>query len=282
MNILPLDYFTTLVQQANDVPLFEAALAIAQDTYPDLDLTAPQIELDKFGNMLRQRMLADTSLIEKLQLLNHFFFQELGFACNVNNYYDPDNSYLQRVIATRRGIPISLAVVYMELAQQVGLPVRGISFPGHFLMKLTVPSGDIIIDPLNGVSLSHEQLEERLDPYLRQVSNEDREKKISLQPYLQNAHPHEILARMLRNLKIIFMQGQQWERLLMLQQRLLTLLPNDAVELRDRGIAFAHLDCPQAALDDIENYLMQRPHAQDAATLREQASELRKACKRLN
>lgn len=264
------------------MPLFEAALAIAQDAYPMLDMAAPQIALDKFANTLRQRIHADASLIKKLQLLNHFFFHELGFAGNVNNYYDPDNSYLHCVITKRRGIPISLAMVYIELAQQIGLTVRGISFPGHFLMKLTVQSGDIIIDPLNGISLSHEELEERLEPYLSATPHQGHEKRISLQPYLQNAHPHEILVRMLRNLKTIFLQGQQWERLLLLQQRLLILLPNDAVELRDRGIAYAHLDCPQAALEDFENYLLQRPQATDAETLREQISELKKACKRLN
>ena len=280
--ISSLNYFTTLVQEANNVPLFEAALVIAQDAHPAMDLSAPQLAMDKFANTMKQRIHADASQIKKLQLLNHFFFQELGFAGNVNNYYDPDNSYLHCVINTRRGIPISLAIVYMELAHQIGLPVSGISFPGHFLMKLTVASGDIVIDPLTGASLSHEQLEERLEPYLRTSPSQGREKKISLHAYLQNAHPHEILARLLRNLKIIFTQAQQWERLLKLQQRLLILLPNDPIELRDRGAAYAHLDCPQAALDDIENYLTQRPHAQDANALRAQAHELRKACKRLN
>ncbi|KAF3998482.1 SirB1 family protein [Glaciimonas immobilis] len=280
--ISSLNYFTTLVQEANNVPLFEAALAIAQDAYPALDLNAPQVTMDRFAYTLRQRMPAEASQIKKLQLLNQFFFKELGFSVNVNNYYDPDNSYLQCVINKRRGIPISLAIVYMELAQQIGLPIQGVSFPGHFLMKLSVTSGDIVIDPLNGISLTHEQLEERLEPYLRTSPLQSREKKVSLQPYLQGAHPHEILVRMLHNLKVVFMQSQQWQKLLTLQQRLLVLLPNDAIELRDRGAAYAHLDCPQAALDDIESYLMQRPHAEDAVTLREQSKELRKACKRLN
>ena len=129
-----------------------------------------------------------------------------------------------------------------------------------------------------GVALSEEDLLQRL----RERFGEDEAPSAPLAPLLQTAGKKEILLRMLRNLKIIFMQGQQWDRLLMLQQRLLILLPNDAVELRDRGVAFAHLDCPQAALDDIEKYLMQRPRAQDTDALREQANELRKACKRLN
>ncbi|WP_395827176.1 SirB1 family protein [Collimonas sp.] len=279
MTITSLDYFTSLVQQANDVPLFEAALAIAQDAYPKLDFDAPQNELDRFANTLRQRLPTNASAIQKLRLLNHFFYQELGFALNVNNYYDADNSYLQRVIAKRRGIPISLALVYMELAQQLGVAVKGVSFPGHFLMKLTIPSGDIMIDPANGVSLSREQLEERLEPYLASGNNAER---VSLATYLQVAHPHDILVRMLRNLKSIFQQNREWQRLLGVQQRLLILLPDDAEERRDRGLAYAQLDNPQAALDDLENYLAHRPQAADAEQLQQQAGQLREACRRLN
>ncbi|MFC5475059.1 SirB1 family protein [Paraherbaspirillum soli] len=276
MTITSLDYFTSLVQQASDVPLFEAALAIAQDAYPELDLGTPQNELDRLANTLRQRLPADASSIQKLRLLNHFFFQELGFAINVNNYYDPDNSYLHRVIVKRRGIPISLALVYMELAHQIGLPVNGVSFPGHFLMKLSIPSGDIMIDPASGASLSREELEERLEPYLAAHEDADRA-AIPLIAYLQIAHPHDILIRMLRNLKAIFLEGKQWQRLLEVQQRVLILLPGDAVERRDRGLAFAQLDAPQAALEDLENYLAQRPHAADAPIVRQQAIALREA-----
>lgn len=283
MTITSLDYFTSLVRQVNDVPLFESALAIAQDAYPKLDFDGPQNELDRMANTLHQRLPSDASSIRKLRLLNHFFFQELGFAINVNHYYDADNSYLHRVIATRRGIPISLAVVYMELAHQIGLPVQGVSFPGHFLMKLTTSSGDIMIDPANGSSLSREELEERLEPYLPVDDDTGRAaSRNALITYLKIADPHEILIRMLHNLKAIFQQNKQWQRLLEIQQRILILLPDDAVERRDRGLAFAQLDCPQMALEDLEHYLAQRPHSPDAPKLRQQTIELREACRRLN
>ena len=162
--IKPLDYFAALVQQDDAIPLFEAALSIAQDEDPALDLTACMVELDKLAIQLKRRLPSDVGQIPKLRLLNQFFYQELGFAGNVNDYYDPNNSYLHKVLLSRRGIPISLAVIYMELAQQVGLNVRGISFPGHFLMKLSVKNGDIVLDPFNGASLSREELEERLEP----------------------------------------------------------------------------------------------------------------------
>ena len=105
--------------------------------------------------------------MQRLRLLNRFFFQELGFAGNVNDYYDAKNSYLHFVLQTRRGIPITLAVLYIELASQIGLHARGVSFPGHFLVKLRMPQGEVVIDPFTGQSLSREELDELLVPYRR-------------------------------------------------------------------------------------------------------------------
>lgn len=186
---------------------------------------------------------------------------------------------MHRVLTTRRGIPISLAVLYMELAQQIGLNVKGVSFPGHFLMKLSVQSGEIVLDPFNGASLSREELEERLEPYFEQQSYPG---AIPLAYYLHAAHPREILVRMLRNLKALYAERMHWERLLGVQQRLLILLPDDISERRDRGLAYANLDCPQAALDDLEAYLEERPQAPDSEMLRAKLPALRDACRRLN
>jgi regulator of sirC expression with transglutaminase-like and TPR domain len=279
MAIKSLEYFATLVQEDDSIPLFEAALSIAQDVEPQLDLAATQAEVDALAARLQRRLAADASHVQKLRLLNHFFYRELGFAGNVNDYYDPDNSYLHRVISTRRGIPISLAVLYMEIAQQIGLNVKGVSFPGHFLMKLSLQSGDIVIDPFNGVSLSREELEERLEPYFEQQSYPG---AIPLAYYLHAAHPREILVRMLRNLKALFVEHKRWQRLLGVQQRLVILLPDEIAEKRDRGLAFANLECPTAALDDIEAYLAERPYASDSESLRKKLPELREASRRLN
>jgi regulator of sirC expression with transglutaminase-like and TPR domain len=274
-----LDYFATLVQQDASFPLFEAALAIEQDVYPQLDLIASQAELDMLAATLQRRLPSDASHIQKLRILNHFFYRELAFGGNVNNYYDPDNSYLHRVIANRRGIPISLAIVYMELAQQIGLDIKGVSFPGHFLMKLSVQSGEVIIDPLNGISLSREELEERLEPYLADLLYPT---DLPLAAYLRPARPREILVRMLRNLKTLFTEQQHLRKLLAVQNRLVILLPDDITERRDRGLTYAELECPQAALQDLEAYLSERPYAPDATALRERLPELHKAWKKLN
>lgn len=279
MVIKALDYFTSLVQQDDSIPLFEAALAIAQDVEPQLDLAATQAEVDILAARLQRRLAPDASSIQKLRLLNHFFYRELGFAGNVNNYYDPDNSYLHRVLSTRRGIPISLAVLFMELAQQIDLNVTGISFPGHFLMKLSVQSGEIVLDPFNGASLSREELEDRLEPYFEQQGYIG---TTPLSYYLHDAHPREILVRMLRNLKAVFLENMRWQRVLSVQQRLLILLPDEITERRDRGLAYANLECPQAALLDLEAYLMERPYAPDAELLRSKLPELREATRRMN
>ncbi len=279
MVIKSLDYFASLVQQDDSIPLFEAALAIAQDVDPQLDLEATQVEVDTLAAKLQRRLPSDASSVQKLRMLNHFFYRELGFGGNINDYYDPDNSYLHRVIRTRRGIPISLAVLYMELAQQIGLTMKGISFPGHFLMKLSVQSGDIVLDPFNGASLSREDLEERLEPYFEQQSYPG---AIPLSYYLHAAHPREILVRMLRNLKTLFVEHMRWQRVLGVQQRLLILLPDEITERRDRGLAYANLECPQAALDDLEAYLAERPYAPDAELLRSKLPELRDASRRMN
>ena len=274
-----LDYFAALVRQDDSIPLFEAALAIAQDADPRLDLEASQVEVDTLAARLMRRLPSDASLLQKLRMLNHYFYEELGFAGNINDYYTPDNSYLDRVISTRRGIPISLAVVYMELAQQIGLDVKGISFPGHFLMKLSVQAGDIILDPFNGASLSRDDLEDRLEPFLEQETEIG---EAALAIFLQAAEPRDILVRMLRNLKALFQQHQQWDRLLGIQQRLVILLPEQAIELRDRGLTYERLECPLAALQDFEAYLAARPGAADARELRSKLPGLRAAIQRLN
>jgi regulator of sirC expression with transglutaminase-like and TPR domain len=277
MMIKSLDYFASLVQQDDCIPLFEAALAIAQNANPLLDLAAPQAEMDTLASKLQQRLPSDASHIQKLRMLNHFFYRELGFVGNVNDYYNPENSYLNRVISTRRGIPISLAMVYMELAQQIGLNVKGICFPGHFLMKLSVHSGDIVLDPLNGSSLSREELEERLEPYL---ARQDYSAEMPLTAYLQTARPREILMRMLHNLKVLFVENECWQQLLAVQERLVILLPNEITERRDRGLAYANLAYPKAALKDLEAYLAARPDSTDAEALRSKLPELREAGKR--
>ena len=273
-SVSPLDYFASLVQSDEHFPLLEAAASLAQDEEPELDV---QHVLDDVARLLKKvtaRMPPGADDLTQLAILNQVFYKDLGFGVNANDFYAPENSYLQEVLRTRRGIPISLAIIYIELAQQVGLDVKGISFPGHFLMKLSVNSGDIILDPFNGASLSREDIEERLEPYF--INGRDPDDP-PLASFLEEASPRSILARMLRNLKTLFSEHPHWKQFLNVQQRLVILLPEEIAERRDRGLAYANLDCPQAALQDLEAYLDQCPQATDAESLRRRLPELRAA-----
>ena len=146
-----LDYFALLVADDASLSLIEAAVSIAQDEHPQLDVQAVRADVDAHAARLRRRVPADAVPLQRLRVLNRYFFQELGFAGNVNHYHDPRNSYLHEVLRSRRGIPITLAVLYIELAQHIGLAAQGVSFPGHFLIKLHLNQGqrqgEVLIDP---------------------------------------------------------------------------------------------------------------------------------------
>ena len=270
-----LGYFAALVAEDEGFALLEAAICVAQDDHPELDVQAVLAEIDGLAAKLKARLPADASALRRLQSLNHYFFVELGFAGNVNNYYDRGNSYLHQVLATRRGIPITLALLYCELASQLGLTARGVSFPGHFLIKLRLPQGEVVVDPFNGRSLSREELDERLGPYrARQGLAGDFEVPLGL--FLQAAPARDVLARLLFNLKEIAHTAEDWPRLLAVQQRLVLLLPQDAEQLRDRGLTWAELGRPAEAADDLSAYLSARPDAADAPALRERLAELQR------
>ena len=162
-----LEYFASLVQSDDHFPLLEAAASLAQDEYPEFDVQQLLGDVDQLQARIKRRLPADAPALQRLRTLNQFFFADLGFGGNINNYYDPENSYLNAVLRTRRGIPISLAVLWMELAQGLGLHARGIAFPGHFMVKVLLPKGQVVLDPMTGQSLSREELAERLEPYQR-------------------------------------------------------------------------------------------------------------------
>nr|WP_310626980.1 transglutaminase-like domain-containing protein [Limnohabitans sp.] len=226
-----LEYFASLVQSDTHFPLLEAAASLAQDEYPELDIQQVLDQVDQLSGRLKQRLPADAGALQKLRLLNKFFFEEHGFSGNLNNYYDPDNSYLHVMLRTRRGIPISLAVLWLELAQGLGLNAQGVGFPGHFLVKVRLPfpnEGQVVIDPFTGESLSKEDLSERLVP-LHAESGLLREGHVSdelLKHYLRAAMPREIVTRMLRNLAEVYTSHQNPERLQLVKQRLAVLLPS--------------------------------------------------------
>lgn len=268
-----LDYFASLVAEDASLPLLETAIAIAQHDYPRLDVEATLAEIDTLAARLQRRIADDAAPMQRLRLLNRFFFQELGFSGNVNDYYDPRNSYVHCVLETRRGIPITLALLYVELANQVGLNACGISFPGHFLAKVHMPQGEIVIDPFTGQSMSRDALDALLVPYRRR-SGKSGLSEAPLTDFLLAAPPREVVARMLRNLKEVFRSSQDAARLLGVAERLVILLPDAWEERRDRGLVHAALGARFPAMADLAGYLEHAPDAPDRPAIRKRLAEL--------
>ncbi|RQO62033.1 transglutaminase [Paucibacter sp. KBW04] len=270
----PLEYFGNLVAEDAGLNLLEAAASIAQDEFPALDVQAVLAEVDGLAQRLRERLPPDASARHKLQMLTRYFHQELGFAGNVNNYYESGNSFIHHVLATRRGIPISLAVIFIEIAGQLGLRAHGLAFPGHFLIKLQMGNGEVILDPFTCESLSRNKLDEFLQSF-RQSSGLVGEVDLPVDLFLQPASAREVLARMLRNLKEIYRSNEDWPRLLAVQERLVLLLPDAWIERRDRGLVLEALGHWRAAAEDLSAYLNQQPQAPDQVGLSQRLAQLR-------
>ena len=262
-----LDYFSALVAEDAGFPVLEAAVAIAQDDDPALDVQGVLARVDELALRLKRRIPADATPLQRLRLLNRYFFQELGFAGNVNHYQDPRNSLLPVVLETRRGIPITLALLYCEIAGQAGLKADPLPFPGHVLVKVSLPHGDVVVDPFSGQSLSRDTLEERLLP-LRHQRAAPEEEALSLAPFLQPASGRDLIARMLRNLREIYRSQQDWARLERVQARTVLLLPQAWQEHRDHAFVLAELGARRGAAQALALYLHHRPDADDAPALR--------------
>ena len=274
----PLSYFASLVQSDDQFPLLEAAASLAQDEEPTLDVQQVLDDVARLVKRVKARMPEAADDLTRLANLTQVFYKDLGFGMNANDYYAPENSYIFDVLRTRRGIPISLAVIWLELAHALDLQAQGISFPGHFLVKVTLEGGLVVLDPLTGESLGLDSLSDRLSPYRApedQFAAPDLyEGETPLGLYLQACPPRDMLARMLRNLKEIFRSQEDWPRMLQVLERLVVLLPEAWDERRDRGLVHAELGHVHEALQDLRQYLEAVPAAPDTAALRNRVSEL--------
>lgn len=260
----PLAYFAMLVADDSDLPLLETVASLAMDDYPDLDLEVVPNAMDQLVERLHRRVLAQAAPVERLRALNQFFFVDLGFQGNVNNYYDPDNSYVHQVLATRRGIPISLAVIWLELAASLDLQAQGVSFPGHFLCKLSLPEGQVVLDPFVGNTLSREELSERAEPFKRQFGlTGDDDAPIDL--FLLPASNRDIVIRVLSNLREVHRSHDDAQREMAVHERLVLVSPRHWEYRRDRGLCAARLGDRHSAQRDLQTYLREVPNAPDTA-----------------
>jgi len=261
-----------------DISLAEAALLIAGHGYPDLNVAAYLSRIEELAYMLGLRIDEGDSIPERISELNQFLFGDLGFAPNSEDYYDPRNSFLNEVLERRTGIPITLCVVYLELGRKIGLPLQGVSFPGHFLVKCAVPEGEVVLDPYSGgISLGLADLQKRL----REVRGGEVSRAIVAE-LLVSASNKEIIVRLLRNLKAIYLREHNLDRALPIVDWIIATMPEQTPELRDRGMIYQELECSRAALADFEEYLKRSPSCEDADDIRRRIIELRREAARLN
>ena len=275
--IVTLDRFAELVTR-EQFRLAEACLLIAEDEYPDIDIPACIAQLDAMAATIRGRLAADAFPEQKVVALNRHLFNELGFRGNTDAYYDPRNSYLNEVLERRIGIPITLSIVYLEVGRRVGLPLQGVSFPGHFLVKLRVQRGQLVLDPFKG---GEPRSESELRSRLEQVLTKRETGRLDLDRYLEPATSREIVTRVLRNLKGIYLKLGKLEQALAVMHRMLLIMPESAEELRDRGLIYAELEAFRAAAADLQNYLRRRPDAPDATEIHAKLVEAKAAAARL-
>ena len=266
------------------IDLASACLMIAQDAYPDLDLERYLGEIERMAMRLRASTPQALSAEERVVALNNFFFGELGYRGNTDEYYDPRNSYLNDVIDRRTGIPITLAVLYMEVGRRVGLPLQGVSFPGHFLVRMRLRGGTLVLDPFSGgAPQSEAELRERLQRVIpKGAAGNLPLADLPLEQFLEPATNRQILSRVLRNLKGIYRETDKPERMLQVLNRMLLVAPDATSELRDRGLLYQRLECYRAALKDLSDYVEREPEAPDYDDMRVKLVELTALCARLN
>jgi len=261
------------------INLAEAALLIAAEEYRGLDVDAYLARFDAMAATLKGRLRADISPADTIIALNRFLYDEIGFTASAADYYDPRNSFLNEVLDRKRGIPISLAVVYLEVGRRIGLPLQGVSFPAHFLVKCQLREGTVVLDPYaKGVSLSLDDLKRRV----RSLREGAEPPNSVLASMLAGASNKDILVRMLRNLKGIYTHHKDWLKALTATDRIITVMPDLAEEYRDRGMIYLNLECFRAALFDLQAYLKMLPAADDTDTVRRKVVELQAAAFRLN
>ncbi|MDG6348631.1 SirB1 family protein [Luteimonas sp. 8-5] len=253
------------------LPLLGTALLIASDEYPALDPGQYDAMAQSHADGLRDEVAAIDSLPLKMQAINQRLFDEIGYTGNHDEYYDPRNSYLNEVFDRRLGNPISLAMVQMEVTRRLGLPLDGVSFPGHFLVRLPVDDGVLVMDPFNrGRPLDEDELRRRARPHLGGEMPDDE----ALYQILNPASHRAMLTRMLRNLHGVYADLDDWERAVRCADRILRLSPDNAEALRDRGLGYFKLGHRLGARSDIARYLQLHPQAPDAGSLRERLVDL--------
>ncbi len=245
--------------------LAEGALVVAAEARPETDIDSALEILDGVVERIRPLVEAASGPKAKIQALNHGLFELEKFRGNQTQYDDPRNSFLDEVLTSRKGLPITLSILYVDIARRFGLEAYGVGFPGHFLAKIVgvsdVPEQEVIVDPFFGRTLSIDDCAERLKAAAGSDVPFD-------QQWLRPASAQEIYIRMLNNLKLLYLRQGDGLGALGCFDRILTLAPQAASEYRDRGLLLERLDCIHAAIEDLSQYLELAPRHEDTSGIR--------------
>lgn len=260
-------------------PAFElarVALLVAAESDPNVDVEGALAHFDRWADELRGRFEPDWNNLQKLARLRSFVYEELGFRGDRTDYYNPSNSLLHEVITRRRGIPLTLAIVMLELGWRLGIPFEGVGFPGHFLVRLTGEPGDLLLDPYSrGMSVHEEDC--------RRMLMESTGGRLEFDPsLLVSVGKRQMIVRLLNNLKSAYLRAGEDELALAAVDRLLLIEPGDAGEKRDRGLLLFRLHRYGKALGCLDEYLAAAPDAPDRATIEQHMETLRQRIASLN
>lgn len=265
-----------LAREEAELELDRAALLIAAEEYPHLETDKYLHQLDTFAALVRKENDFLAAPLSRVIKLGQVLSAELGFYGNAGNYYDARNSFLNEVIDRRTGIPITLSVVYLEVARRIGLKLHGVGMPGHFLVKYSDEIQEILIDPFRGGRILTED-------QCREMIAEMYDGRMQFQSaFLRATSKKQILARMLQNLKAIYTHAQDHHKTLGVIERLLLINPESETEIRDRGMSYAAMGRLSQARTDLEDYLRRAPTAEDTDEVKKRLAQLLQQQARLN
>ncbi len=256
-------FYSEINQPDEKIDLAKAALYLTLEDDTQFDPNEYLNALDTMADEVRETLPGTFYPLRIIKSINNYLYNDLGFTGNAIDYYDPRNSFLNQVIERRTGIPITLSLVYLEIAKRINFPMVGIGMPGHFLIRPDFAEAGIYVDAFNqGEILFPQDCQERLAQIYGQP--------VELKPqFLATVSNKQFLVRMLTNLKAIYLNRNQGLKAIAAIDRILLLFPDAVMEKRDRGILYYQLNLWAEARQDLETYLVSHPHADDAEIIRQ-------------
>jgi regulator of sirC expression with transglutaminase-like and TPR domain len=261
------EHLLQLLRQ-DDIDLAHAALLIAQEEYPQLSPDPYLQRLDLYAEMVKDRLANETAAPVLLGEISRVMFEHEKFSGNAEAYYDPRNSFLNDVLDRKLGIPITLSIIYLEIGWRLDLPLEGVNFPGHFLIRYDGEAVKLLVDPFqHGEIRFEDEAQELLDRvYGGSVKLQD--------AYLRPAGKRDILVRLLANLKTIYLNARDDDRALAAVERVLLIRPDSADDVRDHGMILARCGMHEEAILQLERFLDLAPETADAPRVRLLIDEL--------